>query len=67
MERLLTPKEAADLLAVTSKTVKEWLRRGELTGVRVRKLWRIRENDLREFIKAGDCGGPEPTKKRRTL
>jgi len=38
MERLLTPKEAGRLMAVTSRTVKEWLRRGELTGFKVRNM-----------------------------
>lgn len=53
MERLLDPKEAAKIMAVTSRTIKEWLRRGELTGVKVRKLWRIRESDLEQFIQKG--------------
>jgi excisionase family DNA binding protein len=53
MERLLPPKEAAKIMAVTSRTVKEWLRRGELTGVKVRNLWRIRESDLEQFIQRG--------------
>ena len=53
MERLLAPKEAAKLMAVTSRTIKEWLRRGELTGVKVRNLWRIRESDLEQFIQRG--------------
>ena len=53
MERLLPPKEAAKLIAVTSRTIKEWLRRGELTGVKVRNLWRIRESDLEQFIQRG--------------
>ncbi len=53
MERLLDPKEAAKIMAVTSRTIKEWLRRGELTGVKVRNLWRIRESDLERFIQKG--------------
>jgi excisionase family DNA binding protein len=53
VERLLAPKEAAKLMAVTSRTIKEWLRRGELTGVKVRNLWRIRESDLEQFIQRG--------------
>ena len=50
MERLLTPKEAGEIMAVTARTIKEWLRRGELKGVKVRNLWRIRESELEKFI-----------------
>jgi len=53
MEGLLTPKEVAKIMAVTSRTIKEWLRRGELTGVKVRNMWRIRESDLKKFIEKG--------------
>jgi excisionase family DNA binding protein len=53
VERLLDPREAAKIVAVTSRTIKEWLRRGELTGVKVKNLWRIRESDLERFIQKG--------------
>jgi excisionase family DNA binding protein len=53
LERLLTPKEAGEIMAVTSRTVKEWLRRGELKGVKIRNLWRIRESELETFIRKG--------------
>jgi len=53
MERLLTPQEAAKIMAISSRTVKEWLRRGELTGVKVKNLWRIKESDLEKFIQNG--------------
>ena len=53
MERLLTPKETAEILAVTSRTVKEWLKRRELKGLKIKNLWRIRESDLEQFIQKG--------------
>ncbi|MBM4349464.1 MAG: helix-turn-helix domain-containing protein [Deltaproteobacteria bacterium] len=53
MEGLLTPKEAAKIMAVTSRTIKEWLRRGELTGVKIKNMWRVRESDLERFIQKG--------------
>lgn len=53
MERLLDPKEAAKIMAVTSRTIKEWLRRGELTGVKIKNMWRVRESDLERFIQKG--------------
>jgi excisionase family DNA binding protein len=53
MERLLTPKEAAKIMAVSPRTIKEWLRRGEITGIKIRHLWRIRASDLEKFIQQG--------------
>jgi excisionase family DNA binding protein len=50
MERLLTPEEAARILAVSPKSVREWLRQGKLKGVKVGRLWRIRERDLEAFL-----------------
>ncbi|HYB21726.1 MAG TPA: helix-turn-helix domain-containing protein [Thermodesulfobacteriota bacterium] len=54
MERLLTPKEAAKIMAVSPRTIKEWGRRGELTGIKIRNLWRIRNSDLEKFIQQGN-------------
>lgn len=48
--KLLTPEEAAKRLAVSPETVKKWLRMGKLNGVKVSVLWRVREEDLEEFI-----------------
>ena len=48
--KLLTPDQAAERLAVSPKTVRDWLRSGKLTGVKAGKLWRIREFDLEAFL-----------------
>lgn len=51
IERLYTPEEAAEVLRVKVRTIMEWLRQGRLKGVKVgRKLWRVKESDLRAFI-----------------
>jgi excisionase family DNA binding protein len=55
MERLLTPREAAKIVAVTPRTIKEWLRRGELAGIKIRHMWRIRASDLERFIQQGSA------------
>ncbi len=55
MERLLTPKEAAKIVAVSPRTIKEWLRRGDLAGIKIRHLWRIRASDLEKFIQLGSA------------
>lgn len=55
-DKLLTPEEAAVILRVTPKTVRDWLNKGELKGVKVGKLWRIKESDLRALL----AGEPKP-------
>lgn len=49
-KRLLTPEEVAERLAVTPRSIRIWLRQGKLKGVRVGRLWRIRERDLEAFL-----------------
>jgi hypothetical protein len=43
-------------MAVTPRTVKEWLRRGDLIGLKVKSMWRIRASDLERFIERGNLG-----------
>jgi excisionase family DNA binding protein len=50
-DRLITPKDAADRLAVSPATVLLWLKTGQLRGVKAGKLWRIRERAIDEFLK----------------
>jgi excisionase family DNA binding protein len=57
-DRLITPKDAADRLAVSPSTVLLWLKTGQLRGVKAGKLWRIRERAIEEFLKE-----PEPPRK----
>lgn len=48
--KLLTPEEVAEILTVSPATVRSWLRTGALRGIKIQKLWRIREQDLRAFL-----------------
>src|SRR5919109_4103850 len=57
VERLITPEDAADRLAVSKNTILDWLRSGQLKGVKAGRLWRLRERDLAEFLKE-----PEPVR-----
>jgi excisionase family DNA binding protein len=50
-DRLMTPKQAAERLIVTEKTVLDWLRAGTLKGYKAGKLWRIKERDLEAFLR----------------
>jgi excisionase family DNA binding protein len=54
-DRLLTANEAAAQLRVGVGAIRDWLRSGELRGMRMRSTragWRIRESDLARFIEA---------------
>lgn len=53
-EQLLTPEEVAQLLRVTEQTVYNWLRAGELAGLKAGRLWRIRSEALEQFL----CNAP---------
>ncbi len=53
-DRLLTPEEVADRLHISRLTVGNWLRSGKLKGIKVGRLWRVRESDLEAFLKGGE-------------
>ena len=50
MEKLLTPDQAAERLAVSSQSIRKWLRQGRLKGSRAGRLWRIQERELEIFL-----------------
>jgi excisionase family DNA binding protein len=50
VERLLTPEAAANRLGIAPRTLREWLRSGKLPGVKLGRLWRVKETDLEAFI-----------------
>lgn len=62
MNKLLTPEEAAERLAVSPKSVRKWLAQGKLKGARAGRLWRIREQDLEAFLDPA-LRAPETTPK----
>jgi excisionase family DNA binding protein len=59
-EKVYTPEGAAEALLVSPKTIREWLRTGKLKGVKLGRLWRVRERDLVEFLNSSPLQvGPE--------
>lgn len=54
MEKLLTPKDAAEILSLSPVTIKKWLWQGKLKGIKVGSVWRIRESDLKAFLRTGN-------------
>ena len=49
-ERLLTLREAADVLRLSTRTVREYLQRGEIGGRIIGGRWRFRRADLDAFF-----------------
>jgi len=50
MNKLMTPKEVAEVLSVSEKAVKDWLRAGKLQGVKVGSLWRVEQSVVEQYI-----------------
>ena len=50
--RLLTVREVADLMRVSTMTVYRLIRAGELPAIRVGKHFRIRETELNGYLDA---------------
>ncbi len=49
-DTLLTKEDVAKRLQISPLTVGNWLRSGKLKGIKVGRLWRIRESDLKAFL-----------------
>ena len=64
-ERLLTPEEVAERLALSPVTVGHMLRAGELPGVKVKTLWRVRVSDLDAYILALPTPKPRPPRQHK--
>jgi excisionase family DNA binding protein len=52
MDDLLTAEQAAAILQLSPKTIKDWLRAGKLTGCKIGRVWRVKQADLEAFIQA---------------
>ena len=54
MIKMYSIDEVASMLGVNRNTVRRMLIRGELKGLKVGRLWRIKEEDLKEFLAIDD-------------
>ena len=50
MDKLLTLKETAKILRVSTRTIMRYLKAGKLKGSKAGQ-WRIKESDLEKFLK----------------
>jgi excisionase family DNA binding protein len=51
-ESFLTLSEAAEVLRLSTRTVREYIRRGEIRGKLIGKRWRFRRADLDAFFES---------------
>lgn len=50
VDRLFTVGEVAEILSLTPRTVRNYLRDGKLTGIKINSRdWRIRQSDLKQY------------------
>jgi acetyl-CoA synthetase len=59
LDKYLTVTEVSDNLKIPVNTVREWLRKGSLKGVRIGRHWRIKEIDFQAFITEQEGGTEE--------
>jgi excisionase family DNA binding protein len=52
IEKYLSPEEIAEALGIVPATVREWLKKGELKGMKLGRLWRVKESDLEAFLES---------------
>lgn len=60
--RLLTLSEAASLLQVSTRTLQRMIRGGVLPAFKVGGQWRVRETQLRQWVKDRENSGVEVEK-----
>lgn len=48
--KVYTPREVAEILNVSVFTVQELLRSGRLKGFKITSRWRVKPEDLKEFM-----------------
>jgi excisionase family DNA binding protein len=53
MDRLLTVKEAAELLSCSEAAVRKWIYQRRLPRVKVGRLTRLRQSEVEAMVSAG--------------
>lgn len=64
MEKLLTIQQVMDLLQVSDEAVYRWIVSGKLKAFKAGALWRIRREDLNQFLIAYSAEPAEPKNKQ---
>lgn len=48
----LSPDEIADEISISSQTILRWLKKGDLVGYKFDRAWRVKREDLDEFMES---------------
>jgi len=57
MEKLLSPEEVEEMLSVKRSTIYKWTFEGSIPHLKLGRLLRFREADLREWLKDKERDG----------
>lgn len=66
MNGILLPKEVAKILKVCEETIRRKLQTGKLKGFKIGNDWRVREQDLQEFITSAEVAHPISNAKKQS-
>jgi excisionase family DNA binding protein len=58
-ERLMTAREVADWLNLSTSSILDWFEAGQLPGFKVGRAVRFKESELVAWLETG-CRGPRP-------
>jgi excisionase family DNA binding protein len=58
-DRFLTIREVAKIFSLNPRTIREYLRRGELVGRLIGRRWRFRRSDLDAFYENSPSTWPK--------
>ena len=59
-DKLLTSEQVSEILQVHPFTVLKYLKSGKLKGIKLGRVWRIRESDVERFLEERSMASNEP-------
>ncbi len=51
MSKMLSVSDVAEKLNVCPNTIREYLKKRMLPGIKLHRIWRVEEEDLQKFLK----------------
>ena len=60
-DRLLTTEQVSQILQVHPFTVLKYIKSGKLKGIKLGRVWRIRESDVERFLEERSMASKEPS------
>lgn len=63
IEKFFTTEQVANILQVHPFTILKFIRAGKLQGIKLGRVYRIKESDVQEFLESRMTQGSSPKKK----